>query len=263
MEKPKILIYVIVYNNEKHIIDVLDSIPIDEIERFSWDYEVVISDDCSQDLAVKLIEKYLKNLKNKNFKFVAQKRNLGYGGNQKFGFNYALVNNFDALVLIHGDGQYSPLLIPDMIKPIFDSGFDCVLGSRMIKKTDALRGKMPLYKFIGNIVLTFIQNCLLRQRLSEYHTGLRSYKVSCLKDLPYNFNADGFPFDSDILIQLIDQNKKIFEIPIPTYYGTQISNVNVFKYGTMILLNTFFSRLQKLKLVKFKKFDYKNSKNLL
>lgn len=258
MKNNKILIYLIAYNNEKHIIDVLNSIPIDEIEHSFWDYEILISDDCSNDFTVKLIDKYLKNSNNKNFKLIQQAKNLGYGGNQKFGFNYALVNNFDALVLIHGDGQYSPLLIPNMVKPIFDSNFDCVLGSRMINKTDALRGKMPLYKFFGNIALTFIQNFLLRQKLSEYHTGLRSYKVNCLRDLPYNFNSNGFPFDSDILIQLIDKNKKIFEIPIPTYYGTQISNVNVIKYGTMILLNTFFSRLQKFKLAKFKKFDYKN-----
>lgn len=259
--KNKLLIFIPAYNNEKHINQVLDLIPFEEIKQKIADYEVLVSDDYSIDFTAKLVKNYQNKNKDKNIKLAVQNKNLGYGGNQKFAYNYAIKNNFDIVIMLHGDSQYSPLLIPKIIEPILSQNFDCVLGSRMICKKSALKGNMPLYKLIGNICLTFVQNIMLRQKLSEYHTGLRAYKIKALERIPFNYNNDGFLFDSDILIQLIDNKMLINEISIPTHYGTEYCNVNVIRYGLEVLFATFYSRLQKLKLINLKKFDYENFKN--
>lgn len=257
----KLLIFIPAYNNEKYITQVLDLIPFDKIHQKINYCEVFISDDNSIDFTTKIVENYQKINPTKNIKLTTQTKNLGYGGNQKFAYNYAIENNFDIVIMVHGDSQYSPLLIPEIISPIILKNFDCVLGSRMISKKSALKGKMPLYKFFGNIGLTFMQNILLGKKLSEYHTGLRAYRIETLKHLPFNHNNNGFLFDTDILIQIIDNQMSIHEISIPTHYGDEYCNVNVIKYGLEALFSTLLSRLQKLKLINLKKFDYKSFKN--
>jgi glycosyltransferase involved in cell wall biosynthesis len=261
MKKIKLLIFVLSYNHEKLIEKTLDLIPHDEIKELVGAYEILISDDFSHDFTVKVIKNYIKKNPKINIKIISQSKNLGYGGNQKFGYNYANKNNFDIVLMLHGDGQYSPLLIPSMILPIINNNFLVVLGSRMIEKKLALKGKMPLYKFVGNIAITLIQNILLKQNLSEYHTGLRAYKVDALSKIPFNENNNGFSFDTDILIQAIDNKFSIKEISIPTHYGTEYCNVNVIKYGLMVLFTTFISRLQKIGLINLAKFNYKNFRN--
>jgi glycosyltransferase involved in cell wall biosynthesis len=257
----KLLIFIPAYNNERHVKQVLDLIPFDEIIKKISYCEVLVSDDNSTDVTAKIVENYQKINPDRNIKLVSQNKNLGYGGNQKFAYNYSIENNFDIVIMLHGDLQYSPLLIPKIISPIILENFDCVLGSRMIDKKLALQGKMPLYKFFGNISLTFVQNILLRQKISEYHTGLRAYKIKALKVIPFSYNDNGFSFDTDILIQIMDNKMSIHEISIPTHYGTEYCNVNVIKYGFEVLFTTIFSRLQKLKLINLKKFDYKNFRN--
>jgi glycosyltransferase involved in cell wall biosynthesis len=257
----KLLIFIPAYNNERHIEQVLDLIPFDEIiEKINY-YEVLVSDDNSVDFTSKIVENYQKINPDKNIKLISQNKNLGYGGNQKFVYNYAVANSFDIVIMLHGDLQYSPLLITKVVEPIISENFDCVLGSRMIDKKSALKGKMPLYKFFGNIGLTFVQNILLGQKLSEYHTGLRAYRVEALKLIPFNYNNNGFLFDTDILIQITDNKMSIHEISIPTHYGTEYCNVNVIKYGLEVFFATIFSRLQKLKIINLKKFDYKIFRN--
>jgi glycosyltransferase involved in cell wall biosynthesis len=257
----KLLIFVLTYNHEKFITKTLDLIPHDEIKDLVSTYEILISDDFSHDLTAKVVKNYIKKNPNINFQLISQSTNLGYGGNQKFGYNYAIINNFDIVLMLHGDGQYSPLLIPSMILPIINQNYEVVLGSRMIDKNSALKGKMPLYKFFGNIAITLIQNILLKQNLSEYHTGLRVYKIDALSKIPFNENNNGFSFDTDILIQAIDNKFSIKEISIPTHYGTEYCNVNVIKYGLMVLFTTFASRLQKMGLINLAKFNYKNFRN--
>lgn len=247
----KLLVYVMAYNAEKHIESVLELIDCDKISS-----EILVSDDASLDNTSKIVEKYQKDNPHKNIRLVTQKKNLGYGGNQKFGFEYAIKNNFYAIVLIHGDGQYSPKLIPQIVDPIFKESFDATFGSRMIVKKEALKGGMPLYKFIGNIILTKLQNLLLRTSLSEFHTGLRSYKISSLTKIPFQHNSDGFSFDTDIIIQLLDNKMHIKETAIPTYYGDEICNVVGILYAAEVLLSTLVSRIQKLKICNCKKFDY-------
>lgn len=260
-KKNKLLIFVLAYNHENFIINTLDLIPIDEINEIVGSYEILVSDDFSGDLTTKVVKNYIKKNPLINFKLISQPKNLGYGGNQKFGYNYAIKNNFDIVLMLHGDGQYSPLLIPSMILPIINNDCFLVLGSRMIDKKSAIKGKMPLYKFVGNIAITLIQNILLKQGLSEYHTGLRAYKVNALSKIPFNENNNGFSFDTDILIQAIDNKFSIKEISIPTHYGTEYCNVNVIKYGLMVLFTTFASRLQKIGLINLAKFNYKNFRN--
>ena len=127
----------------------------------------------------------------------------------------------------------------------------------MLNKTEALKGKMPLYKWVGNQVLTTLQNWLLSVDLAEFHTGYRAYRVSALEAVPFRYNSDYYDFDTDILIQMIDTGRLIKEIPIPTFYGDEISRVNGFKYGTLILLTTIRSRVMKWGIFYHPRFDYR------
>jgi glycosyltransferase involved in cell wall biosynthesis len=255
MNDVKSLIYIVAYNAEKHICSVLSDIPYDQLGK----YEVLVSDDFSKDKTSEVVAKYQKENADKNIKLLVQQKNLGYGGNQKVGYQYAIDNGFEAVVLLHGDGQYSPKLLPQMIDPIINGNFEVMLGSRMINKKSALQGGMPIYKFVGNIILTKLQNFILRQNLSEYHTGLRAYKTKVLSQINFQHNNNGFSFDTDILIQLIDRKSRIGEIHIPTYYGSEICRVNGVKYAVEIIVASLLSRAQKLGLYRCKKFEQKTN----
>ncbi|MCA9808486.1 MAG: methyltransferase domain-containing protein, partial [Cyanobacteria bacterium HKST-UBA06] len=182
--------------------------------------------------------------------------NLGYGGNQKLGYTYALDHGFDAVVLLHGDGQYAPEILEDLITPIARDEADVVLGSRMLVPRDALRGGMPLYKYVGNRILTMAQNRLLDSALSEFHTGYRVFRTALLRKLPFTFNDDGFAFDTDILIQCLDTRARIVEQPIPTFYGSEVCRVNGMRYAWQVFSNTIRSRLHHLGLFSDPRFEY-------
>ncbi len=253
-DNKKLLIYVVAYKATKHIVTVLDLIPFESYSN----YEILVSDDASNDETSAIVQKYISQNPAKNIKLITQEVNLGYGGNQKFGYDYAIKNGFDAVVLIHGDNQYSPTLIPQIVDPILEDKVDVMLGSRMMNKKWALKGGMPLYKFVGNIILTKAQNFLLGAKLAEYHTGLRAFSTKSLARIPFKENNNGFAFDTDILIQLIDNKAKIGEVAIPTHYGDEICRVNGMKYACEIMIATTLSRAQRLGLYKCKKFDYNN-----
>lgn len=253
MNDKKLLIYVVAYNARSHITPVLDAMPCTEFRN----YEILVSDDASKDDTSAVVQKYIENNADKKMKLVTQQKNLGYGGNQKFGYQYAIDNGFDVVVLIHGDGQYSPKLIPEVVGPIMKGDSEVMLGSRMLNRKSALEGGMPLYKFVGNIILTKTQNFLLNMNLAEYHTGYRAYSVKALSTIPFLLNNNGFAFDTDILIQLIDNKARIGEVSIPTYYGDEICRVNGIQYAYEIMLSTVLSRFQRLGLYNSKKFKYR------
>ena len=253
----KALIFILAYNAEKHITSVLERIPQELWQSPEYIADVLVIDDCSKDNTAKVAKEYLKTSK-LPIKVLRNNINQGYGGNQKIGYTYAIKNGYDAVVMVHGDGQYPPEAIPQMFAPILNGEANAVFGSRMINKKDALAGGMPKYKFIGNIVLTKLQNLFLGSSLSEFHSGFRAYSVEALKKVPFQHNSNNFDFDTDIIIQFVDNKLTINEIPIPTRYGDEICHVNGTKYAIDIMLSTLKSRIQKYGILHEAKFDYEH-----
>jgi len=257
MHDRRVLIFVVTYNAEDHISSTLVRIPKGIFE--SYNCELLIVDDASHDATYQRCQ-YFKNNNSRWAITVAQNQhNLGYGGNQKLGYQYAIDNEFDVVVLLHGDGQYAPEKLDNMIQPILSNDADVILGSRMLDKRLALQGGMPLYKWVGNQILTTVQNWILDVRLAEFHTGYRAYAVEALKQLPIKANSDYFDFDTEILIQLIDNNYRFKEISIPTFYGDEISYVNGLKYAWLIIKSTIKSRMVRRGYVKDKRFQYNDN----
>jgi len=240
--KNRVLIFIVAYNAEKTIIDVVNRIP-EELSAEN-DVSLLIIDDCSQDATAKLASSHLKKGYWCTFEVLRNPVNQGYGGNQKLGYLYAAEHDFDLVVLLHGDGQYAPELLPELLKPFSsETPPDAVFGSRMIKRRDALKGGMPFYKFIGNQVLTIVQNMLLGTSLSEFHTGYRIYSVPIIKSLPIELNTDEFHFDTEIIVQLITSGATIEELPITTFYGDEICHVDGMKYAKDVIIASIKTRL--------------------
>ena len=174
--RPRVLIFVVAYNAERTIQSVLQRIP-ESLSQYHT--EILIIDDSSKDQTFH----QARQLAYDRFPLTVlfNPVNQGYGGNQKIGFHYAIEKGFDIVALVHGDGQYAPERLPDLLLPLVEGEADAVFGSRMTQRGDALRGGMPLYKFVGNKILTTIQNGLLHSNLSEFHSGYRLYSVEALK----------------------------------------------------------------------------------
>jgi glycosyltransferase involved in cell wall biosynthesis len=256
---PKVLILIVSYHAEQFIQAVLNRIPADIWANDRFETEVLIIDDQSPDNTFDRAVDYARDSPKKNITVLYNPKNQGYGGNQKIGYHYAVDNGFDAVVLLHGDGQYAPEHLPAMIAPLLDGTADVVLGSRMINRADALRGKMPLYKWVGNQILTTCQNWILGSSLAEFHTGYRAFRVSALASIPFERNSNYFDFDTDILIQLMDTGKRFAEIPVPTFYGDEVSRVNGLKYAALIVRTSIMSRIMRLGIYYDPRFDYELS----
>lgn len=242
-KKLKFAIFIVAYNAVSTLTKVLDRIPQEVWERVE---EVFVFDDCSQDETTLLAEGY-KHKRNKDkLAIYRNEANLGYGGNQKKGYRYAIEKGFDYVILLHGDGQYAPESLPEFIRMAEKENPAMVIGSRMVKRKDALKGGMPFYKFFGNILLTTYQNILLGTKISEFHSGYRMYKCDVLKNLHLEKYTDDFHFDTEIMVELIHRSEKIVEIPIPTYYGGEICYVNGFKYAFNVFLSVLRYKLWSL-----------------
>jgi glycosyltransferase involved in cell wall biosynthesis len=235
-------IILVAYNAEHTINAVLDRIP----ETF-WDRcaGVWLSDDGSGDATHKMAVEWRRLHPKLPLTIVRQPVNLGYGGNQKAGYHWAIDNELDCVVLLHGDGQYAPEIIEEIIAPIERGEAKAVLGSRMLTRGGARRGGMPLYKFVGNRILTTFQNWITGIHLAEWHSGYRAYAVDILKKIDFNGNSDGFDFDTEILLQVLSAGGHIGEVPIPTYYGDEVSYVNGMKYAKDVVIDSIAWRLQK------------------
>jgi glycosyltransferase involved in cell wall biosynthesis len=254
--KKKVLIFVVCYNAEKWIESVLDRIPNDILKNKNFSTEILVIDDQSPDRTFYAAEDYARRRPEIKINVLYNPKNQGYGGNQKIGYFYALKKGFDAVVLLHGDGQYAPEYLDQMIQPLLDEEADAVFGSRMIRRLDALKGRMPLYKWIGNQLITGIQNSIIKSHLSEFHSGYRAYNTKTLATIPFEHNSNYFDFDTDIIVQLLDTKKRIKEIPIPTFYGNEICRVNGIKYAIRIIGSCILSRIMRLGIYYHPKFDY-------
>ena len=255
--RPKLLVFIVAYNAETTIDRVLTRIPapLDEL----YETEILIIDDSSEDRTFERSETRKRD-GGVPFELTAlvNPENQGYGGNQKIGFHYAIANGFDVVALVHGDGQYAPECLPELVAPVARHEAELVMGSRMLGG-GAREGGMPLYKLAGNRALTFTQNALLRSHLSEFHSGYRIYDVRALAGIPFDLNTNDFHFDTEVIIQMMLAGNRIVELPIPTYYGDEICYVNGVKYAKNVLLSTLKARIQDLDLVYDPKFDCRPS----
>ena len=198
--KKRIGVLVVAYNAATTLAKVLDRIPAEirsDIE------EVIVSDDHSQD-STYLVGLGYQQVSDLPITLIRQPTNLGYGGNQKAGYDLAIEHGLDIVVMLHGDGQYAPESLPEIVAPLLAGEADAVFGSRMMIKGAARRGGMPLYKYVGNRILSRFENAALGTELTEFHSGYRAYSVAALKQLPFERNSNGFNFDTQIIIQLHD-----------------------------------------------------------
>jgi glycosyltransferase involved in cell wall biosynthesis/ubiquinone/menaquinone biosynthesis C-methylase UbiE len=252
--KPRLLVFIVAFHAERTIEAVVRRIPRPLLG--DYDVEILIIDDSSED------ETFAQGVSiglhpDIPFKVTVLYNpvNQGYGGNQKIGYHYAIANGFDFVALLHGDGQYAPEMLGELTAPLRKGEADAVLGSRMMEPRQALKGGMPLYKYVGNRILTGVQNRLLGSRLSEFHSGYRVYAVESLKGLPFERNSNAFHFDTEIIIQILISGKRIVEAPIPTYYGDEICYVNGMRYAWDVVKSSLQARLQRINLFYDRRFD--------
>jgi glycosyltransferase involved in cell wall biosynthesis len=203
--------------------------------------EVVLVDDASTDTTMDLA-------RGLGLDTIRHDRNRGYGGNQKTCYARALELGADIVVMVHPDYQYSPLLVPAMASMIAYGEYDMVLGSRILAQHTVARG-MPVYKYVANRFLTLVENILLAQKLSEYHTGLRAFSSQLLASLPFDRNSDDFVFDNQIIAQAVAAGARIGEVSCPTRYQEDASSINLprsVKYGLGVLATSAQYRIHKL-----------------
>lgn len=232
------------YNAEKTLEKTYAEIPRDIVDI------VILTDDCSRDNTIqKAKELGIEEI-------LVHERNKGYGGNQKTCYNRALELGADIVVMLHPDYQYTPKLIHSMVYVIAEGVYPVVLASRILGK-GALKGGMPLIKYVANRCLTLVQNMLLRQKLSEYHTGYRAFSAEVLRNIKYNVDSDDFIFDNEMLAQIFYAGYEIGEITCPTKYFDDASSINIKRssiYGLGVLRVSAVYRLCKWHLMKSKLF---------
>jgi glycosyltransferase involved in cell wall biosynthesis len=241
----KVVVVMPAYNAEKTLKKTYDEIPFDIVD------DVVLVDDKSSDkTAVLATEIGIKHV-------ITHEKNLGYGGNQKSCYRKALELEADISIMVHPDYQYTPLLIPSIAHIIANGLYDSVLASRILGK-GALRGGMPMYKYIANRFLTLTQNILIGQKLSEYHSGYRAFSRDILETINFEANSDDFVFDNQMLCQVFYAGFEIGEVTCPTKYFEEASSINFArssKYGLGVLYWSLMYRLTKWGLARPKIFE--------
>ena len=223
------------YNAASTLRQTYAEIPMDIVD------EVILCDDASKDNTLEVAREL--NIQH----IISHDKNKGYGGNQKSLYDKALDLNGDIVVMLHPDYQYTPLLLPAMISMISSGLYDCVLASRILGK-GALEGGMPLYKYVANRFLTFVQNILVGHKLSEYHTGYRAFSAEVLRGIKYENNSNDFVFDNQMLSQIIYNDYRMSEISCPTKYFEEASSINFSRsvtYGLGVLSVSVKHRLCK------------------
>lgn len=246
----KVIVVLPAYNAAKTLLNTYREIPLSVVD------EVILVDDASTDETVAIA-------KNLDIEVITHPKNLGYGGNQKTCYRTALQRGADIIVMLHPDYQYPPKLIPAMVY-LLDSGeFDVVLGSRILGG-QAIRGGMPIYKYISNRILTFIQNLLLRTKLSEFHTGYRAFTLKVIETIPWEMNSNDYVFDNQMLSQIIYCNFRVGEITCPSRYFPEASSITFLrsvKYGLGCLMTSLQFRMSRLGISNSDIFSSKGNKD--
>jgi glycosyltransferase involved in cell wall biosynthesis len=238
----KVVVVLPAYNAALTLEKTYREIPFDLVD------EVILCDDASKDNTAALAKQLGIN------HVIVHEKNKGYGGNQKSLYNKALAIGGDIVIMLHPDYQYTPKLIPSMINIIGEDLYPVVLGSRILGK-GALKGGMPMYKYIANRFLTFSQNVLVDHKLSEYHTGYRAFSKTVLEGINFNANDDDFVFDNEMLSQIIYADFGIAEVTCPTKYFDEASSINFsrsMKYGLGVLRVSLVHRLNKMGIMRSK-----------
>lgn len=220
----KLIVIMPAYNAEKTLRQTYEELPHEYVD------EVILVDDASKDETSRVAREL-------GIRTIIHTKNRGYGGNQKTCYREALSHGGDIVVMVHPDYQYSPRLVAAMASMIASGHYDVVLGSRILGG-GALKGGMPLYKYIANRFLTLVENIALGVKLSEYHTGFRAFTREVLKTLPLEENSDDFVFDSEMLVQTVYFGFRIGELSCPTRYFKEASSINFrrsVKYGFGVL----------------------------
>jgi glycosyltransferase involved in cell wall biosynthesis len=242
--REKVVVIMPAYNAAKTLEKTYNDLPKDIVD------EVVLVDDVSKDETVEVARKL-------GIKVLVHIQNLGYGGNQKTCYIEALKDGADVIVMLHPDYQYDSRLVPEMISPILNGHAEFVLGSRMLGE-GALRGGMPLYKYVANKILTFMENLCFGKHYSELHTGFRAYSRKALLAIPFTLNSDDFVFDTEVLAQIETRKFHTTEIPVPTRYFKEASSINFFRsasYGLQTLAVMWQFLLNKWGIRKYDKFN--------
>ena len=240
----KIIVVLPAYKAEKTLIQTFNEIPFDIVD------EVILVDDNSPDETINVAKQLGIH------HIIKHDNNLGYGGNQKTCYNKALELGADIVIMLHPDYQYTPKLIHSMAYLIANEVYPVVIGSRILGK-GALKGGMPMYKYIANRFLTLTQNILMNQKLSEYHTGYRAYNKEVLQSIDYNANSDDFIFDNQFLAQIFYKGFEIAEITCPTRYFEEASSIDFSRsttYGFGVLRTSIAYFLCKNGIVKSRLF---------
>lgn len=241
---PRVGIMIISYNASQLLRETVERIPLGLLDVIE---EIFVFDDASKDDTFEVAQNLLTSSPWRHkLNVFKNPKNRGYGGNQKIGFRYAIERKLDFVVMLHGDGQYAPEHLPELIEPGVLKSEQVVFGSRMMNRMDAINGGMPIYKFIGNQVLTKFENLILGIHLTEYHTGYRMYATEVLKRIPFEENTDVFHFDSEIIVQVRALGAKIAEVPIRTFYGDEVCHVNGFKYALDVCKTVIAYRLHQI-----------------
>lgn len=235
------------YNAEQTLEKTFLEIPFDVVDN------VIITDDCSRDNTVKVANK-LAEKSQANVFVICHNKNKGYGGNQKSSYKKALEIGSDIVIMVHPDYQYTPKLIHSIVYAIADDIFPVMFASRILGE-GALKGGMPLIKYLSNRILTLTQNIFLNRKLSEYHTGYRAYSAEVLRSVNYESLSDDFVFDNQIIAQIISKGYAIGEVTCPTKYFPEASSINLKRsavYGFGVLKVSFMYRLHKWHLCNYK-----------
>lgn len=244
IKNKKIIVVLPAFNAEKTLLATLNEIPFDIVD------EVILVDDFSSDKTVEIAKSFGLN------HIYLHESNLGYGANQKTCYKKALELNADIVIMLHPDYQYTPNLIESFSSIIANDVYPVMLGSRILGK-GALKGGMPIYKYFFNRVLTLLQNIIINQKLSEYHSGYRAYSAEVLKKINFEINSNDFVFDNQILTQIFMAGYEIGETTCPTKYFKEASSINFkrsVKYGLGCLLVSIEYRLHKWKIFRSKKY---------